>query len=107
MINFNSRPYTRGDERLPIRQISRSDFNSRPYTRGDGNSQESVGSGQSGCAWRARGGRRLAVMGVKRNFNSRPYTRGDNPSFECCTLAYNFNSRPYTRGDETLIPRLV
>ena len=79
-VNFNSRPYARGDSGQRKHTDLLPYFNSRPYARGDKDDVNMI----------------FAML----YFNSRPYARGDTPQAAqlLCKPIY-FNSRPYARGD--------
>ncbi len=77
-MDFNSRPYTRGDGAREATAVPCSYFNSRPYTRGDNSAMQEI-DGQM-------------------NFNSRPYTRGDKAGYGLAQWTYQFQFPPLHEG---------
>ena len=100
-INFNSRPYTRGDERNQRHSAGHLYFNSRPYTRGDFVNFFSWSCHSIFQLSPLHEGRPVYVWCPFRVYISTlAPTRGATGFCPLCHVAIiYFNSRPYTRGD--------
>ena len=102
---FNSRPYTRGDRVQALILLGIANFNSRPYTRGDTSLYGKFAAVPISTLAPTRGATYLITLfDTLRKISTLAPTRGATCLLEFLLLQWHFNSRPYTRGDFTLSP---
>ena len=107
-LDFNSRPYTRGDSSWHWSRVPIMDFNSRPYTRGDTRCQIIWLRFRISTLAPTRGATILEESDIEEEkFQLSPLHEGRQNFQAALTLTGDFNSRPYTRGDWKRMANLV